>query len=707
MNFLKRYNSPLFVFLISLFEVYLLDIFFFQKFISSKKEILFCLIIFFISLFINYILIKRVLIPLFQQNPRKKAIFLGSVIFTILVTYLFAGIFYDQHILPKHYLKVEVLSETNPNSSGRDVYLRNMETEIRNISFNEFNSSSGWKRVEKSTLASSSTGEIFEWSGRTGSYARLRFLTGLHSGMIKITWDNQPQTVDLYSNTTDEITIDQPFKIPPASYLVPLLAVGVLSFYIFLLIGVLIFPFTSRDRSPSNWYWLLFSLPMFLTWSFYLLVFWPGEMSSTSIIQWGQVVSGSYNNFHPAVHSFLIWLITRLWFSPAAVALFQIICLSLVTAWGIGILVDHGMNLPAGWFISILFAISPINSTLVMSIWKDIPYSTAFLLFSLQILKVIFSRGRWLEKWPNCLGLGLSGLSIMLLRHNGLPVPILSLLVVVLFYKKYWLRIVVTLGTLIISCVLILGPIYDALGVNKNSGVEDNVFIHHIAAHIIDGNPLTTDEENLANLILPLDKWKYDCCSNVITHQVPNFSYGKVAEYSSEVRRLFIKLAIKEPGIELKHIACVSQLVWKSYGSCGFWVSNIISENRLIAENPYGIREDSQFPQVKKWLLTQYDFLYRTVKFRFYWYPIYYLILVVLGSFSLMYWYGEKKSLLFTVPSVFQSLILALVNVSAFDFRYQYGVYLVGLFSLGLIILSINKHFQLGLPEEESKPYNQ
>jgi hypothetical protein len=616
---------------------------------------------------------------------------------------LFAGIFYDQHILPKHYLKVEVLSEANPNTSGRNVFLRNMETEIRNISFNEFNLSSGWKRVEKSTLASSATGETFEWSGRTGSYARLRFLTGLQSGMIKVTWDNQPQTVDLFSNSADEITIDQPFKIPPAAYLVPLLAVGVLSFYIFLLIGMLIFTFTSRERSPSNWYWLLFTLPMFITWSFYLLVFWPGELSSSSIIQWGQVVSGSYNNAHPAVHTFLIWLITRLWFSPAAVGLFQIICLSLVTAWGIGILVDKGMNLSAGWFISIIFSLSPVNSTLIISIWKDIPYSTAFLLFSLQILKVIFSRGKWLEKWSNCLGLGFTGLSIMLLRHNGLPVPVLSLLVVVLFYRKYWLRIGVTLGGMIISWVLIQGPIYDAFGVKKNTGFDDTVFIHHIAAHIVTGQSLSAGEEQVANLILPLEEWQYDCCSNVITDHAPNFSYGKVAEYSTEVRQLFIKLAIKEPGIELNHIACVSQLVWKSYGSCGFWVSNIISENRLIGDNPYGIREDSQIPQVKKWLLSQYDFLYRTGKFRFYWYPIYYLILVVLGSFSLMFWYGEKKSLLFTIPSVFQSLILVLVNVSAYDFRYQYGVYLVGLFSLGLIILSINKHFKLSLHEDEIK----
>ena len=703
MKFLKRYNSLFIVFLISLFEVYLLDILFFQKFVSLKREIFFCLIIFSISVLINYLLKIRVLKPLFQQNPRKKAIVLGSVIFTILVTYLFAGIFYDQHILPKHFLKLEVLSETNPNTNGRDISLRNMETGIRNVSFNEFILSSGWKRVEKSTLASSAAGETFEWSGRTGSFARLRFLTGLQSGMIKITWDNQPQTVDLFSNSADEITIDQSFKIPATAYLVPLLAVGLISFYIFLLIGVLIFPFSSRVRSPSNWYWLLFSLPMFLTWSFYLLVFWPGEMSFDSIAQWGQMVSGSYNNTHPAVHTFLIWLITRLWFSPAAVALFQIICLSLVAAWGIGILLDHGLNLPAGWFISIIFALSPINSTIVITIWKDIPYSTAFLLFSLQILRVIFSRGSWLDKRQNCLGLGLSGLSIMLLRHNGFPVPILSLLIVVLFYRKHWLKIGVTLGAMILSWAIIQGPMYDALGVKKNTGFEGSVFVHHIAAHIVTGQPLSAEDEQVANLIIPLNEWQYDCCSNVITDHASNFSYEKVAEHSMKIKSLFVKLALEEPGVEFNHIACVSQLVWKSYGSCGFWVSNIISENRLIGENPYGILENSQLPQAKKWLLSAYDFFYRTVKFRFYWYPVYYLILVVLGSLTLMYWFGEKKSLLFAVPSVFQSFILALVNVSAHQFRYQYGVYLVGLFSLGVIILSINKHFKLSLHEDEIK----
>jgi hypothetical protein len=68
------------------------------------------------------------------------------------------------------------------------------------------------------------------------------------------------------------------------------------------------------------------------TWALYLLAFWPGIMTEDSIDQWTQAQRGVFRDEHPAVHTLLIWLITRLWNSPAAVALLQIVLVASLLA---------------------------------------------------------------------------------------------------------------------------------------------------------------------------------------------------------------------------------------------------------------------------------------------------------------------------------------------------------------------------------------
>jgi hypothetical protein len=78
---------------------------------------------------------------------------------------------------------------------------------------------------------------------------------------------------------------------------------------------------------------LRYALPCAIVWSIYLLAYWPGLMSYDSLQQWEQMTTGQLDNWHPAFHTMSNWLITRLWLSPAAVALTQIATLSLLVGW--------------------------------------------------------------------------------------------------------------------------------------------------------------------------------------------------------------------------------------------------------------------------------------------------------------------------------------------------------------------------------------
>ena len=178
---------------------------------------------------------------------------------------------------------------------------------------------------------------------------------------MRVLWDGQASDLDLTSPNQTQIISSFTPKPNFLGYLPTYLCTVVLAGFLFLLVSLFLSEITLKTRNPMQrrrGAWLLYALPMIVVWGIYLLTFFPGLMSQDSIDQWAQVVSAHFNDAHPVFHTLLIWLITRFWFSPAAVVVFQIIILSLTVAWGIGMLEQYGsaaLGSLAGWLASSRF----------------------------------------------------------------------------------------------------------------------------------------------------------------------------------------------------------------------------------------------------------------------------------------------------------------------------------------------------------------
>ena len=321
-------------------------------------------------------------------------------------------------------------------------------------------------------------------------------------------------------------------------------------------------------------------------------------MTVDTIQQWQQLVSFKFTDAHPVFHTLMLWLITRVWDSPAAVVIFQILVLSISVAWGINLLDKEGLPRWASWLISFSFALSPVNGDLVISIWKDIPYSTLLFLLWLMVLNIVFSKGMWLAKPFSWLWLAFIGLGVAIIRHNGLPVPIITFLILIVVYRTWWKQI---LGALILFLGLwavIRGPIYGFLQVDRSFGSVQQILIHHIAAHVVKGGPLTIKENELANMILPLDQWQYNCCSNVATMRAKDFSDFKNSQLSNQFNELSTELAIKEPGVEFAHQACVSSPAWEIPSMCKYDFIISAESRYWVAANDLNIYQDSKLPSL-------------------------------------------------------------------------------------------------------------
>lgn len=442
-----------------------------------------------------------------------------------------------------------------------------------------------------------------------------------------------------------------------------------------------------------KWTWLAYSTPCVLAWCYYLWVFWPGLMSYDSFAQWHQVTNGQFDNWHPAFHTMTIWLITRVWNSPAAIALTQILVLSAVVGWGLAMLRQKGMSRWLAVTICLLLALSPANGCTVITLWKDIPYSTCLLLMGLLTIEIVTSEGAWLERKWAWVFLGIVAALTALYRHNGLPVAFGSLVILLLVYREQWRKFALALSLAFVCWLGVCGPLYNYAGVKPMPATLALCpVLHHIAAHSVAGTPLTADQQALMAEVHPLidGKWPYDP-TNVEPMFDGKLNVERVEASRSELIRLFLSLAWRRPMVDLKHIVLNSAMMWRITQPGMMFALNIVN-GKALRMNPE-IRNDPR--QIIGGPLVEVagalpPGLAASVKPEWswcIWHPALPLYLLLLGAVVAAVRARRWQYLLFAMPAGLQSLCLAMV-ITAPDFRYQWGVSLMGVIVGGFTLFS-------------------
>ncbi len=201
----------------------------------------------------------------------------------------------------------------------------------------------------------------------------------------------------------------------------------------------------------------------------YLLAFWPALMTDDSVDQWSQVLTGRLTGHHPPFHTMLNWLVTRLWLSPATVALAQILALALTFGLTMNELLRWNISPRIFAILTVVFAVSPPNSMMVITLWKDIGYSVALLGFFVALLRAVRTRGRWLSTATGVLTLACLGSLISLLRHNGLFVVVLMFGGLLVAFRAYRRPLALSATAIVAVVFLVRGPLEMALGVPPTS----------------------------------------------------------------------------------------------------------------------------------------------------------------------------------------------------------------------------------------------
>ena len=231
---------------------------------------------------------------------------------------------------------------------------------------------------------------------------------------------------------------------------------------------------------------------------------------------------------------------------------------------------------------------------------------------------------------------------------------------------------------------------------SSKSGQSNLILLHHIAAHIDAGTELKPDEQEYLDAFLPTSEWSYYCCYVGTISYDPDFDRQGFLSSGIQTRQLAFELFKRDPLVDIKHMICSGEMIWrfknnlcymKSIHAFNSWMPGEIS---WIIPNDAGVKQDSKIPQ----LVQPYVDLLRIFGFRddllvLYLRAALYLYLSVFITAVVVVRFRDFKAWLIGLPILIQSGVLFLI-IYAPAFRYQYGIYLSGIFLVGLLFLPRN-----------------
>lgn len=256
---------------------------------------------------------------------------------------------------------------------------------------------------------------------------------------------------------------------------------------------------------------------IFLCWIPFLLAFWPAGLVGDGAHTMAEALGhGAPSGNHWVV---LYILTLRFFIRLAAVfggglsaalclyAVAQSLAFSAACAAVVYKLYTLGVPRLAVTACGIMYGCSGFFATYGMAVWKDTLFSAAVVLLALQLWDFsahgISRRGT----------LGAFALMLFLCfwRNNGIYVVAPTLLVLLIACRGKARRLLAAGAVTLVLTAVIQGPVYDALGIGKDSLTESiSVPLQQLAATINEDRPLTEEQQQVLFTILPEEVWRSD-----------------------------------------------------------------------------------------------------------------------------------------------------------------------------------------------------
>lgn len=334
-------------------------------------------------------------------------------------------------------------------------------------------------------------------------------------------------------------------------------------------------PYTLTDKGKQIRHLPSFCfLACMLGWLPYFLYEYPAIMTPDSINQLEQVLHMiPYSNHHPWAHTMVIKAFYSIGYSltgspNASVAfftLFQMVFMAGCAAWLIATLQKLHIPQILCCLIIAFYALIPYHGVFVVTIWKDVLFSGAFLLFSTALARICFFQDK-----KSYAVYAISGLMVCLFRSNGWYAFLFSL-PFLLFAFRHSLRTMLPLHLVILFAALFIKiPVMNAYHVAQPDFVESICIpLQQTARVLCEDKALTQEQWESVHKVIDTTYIKelYDPgFADNMKELVRAGDPAYLTEHKGEYFMLWLSLGLKYPATYLQ--AYIGQTI-------GFWYPDV------------------------------------------------------------------------------------------------------------------------------------
>lgn len=447
-------------------------------------------------------------------------------------------------------------------------------------------------------------------------------------------------------------------------------------------------PFDS-GLNEIRWRVLYFAVPLVLFLAKFF-IYYPGAMTADSFDQYGQVLSGQYNDWHPVMQTlFSFWIpltLTGGWIG--SISLFQVLVFSLSLSYTL-LSVRKYTNNRVALIMMLYVLLNPETSNIALFPWKDVPFAIGAMLLLTLALHIWFTNGEWIRNPWHLVSFVILWVCTTLFRHNALLFTV-PFLVAVFFLITKKTALILCVG----ASVLVVGikfPLYSVLDVKSpdKRNVESLGLPMTVIGAAVTYAPERLDDDILefAYQVAPREVWeqnyRYGNFNNVKFHFLTE--KWVIERYGpKKILNMMIRCFQKAPVESLKGFIKLTETV---YSVCDDYKYMDIP---VIGQNEYGIYQQG-IPALQnvneKVTRAVFNLFPRSFMYIGSMHLI--LLIVILAKCRLNKWKDWKK-ILMVIPLFVYNYGTALLLTGAFD-SSRFFFYTFLLTPILLVILLVNK----------------
>ncbi len=295
-----------------------------------------------------------------------------------------------------------------------------------------------------------------------------------------------------------------------------------------------------------------------LCWLPYYLYQYPGIMTPDSINQLEQILGVvPFSNHHPWVHTLVFGLFYRIGYAltknmviaVSVYTFFQMCLLAGSVAYFISTLRSHKIRPFVLLIIMAFYALIPYHAVFSVTVWKDIPFAAAVLLFSCAIFRLSIRNSVCAG---NLLVFMISGVMICLFRSNGWYAFLLALPFLLFGFRKKAKAVYPPLFAALLLAVIVKYPVMNAFHVRQPDFIESvSIPMQQITAVICNDRYLSGEElaliEEVVDLTYIHDLYNPTFADN-IKELVRAGNQDYLVAHKKEFLKLWIDLGLRYPG---------------------------------------------------------------------------------------------------------------------------------------------------------------